>query len=320
MKRFGAMILAVLMLTAIFATGYAEEELVFGNITFSKQDVWNNTTVAAFQYAAEQAGVKTVIIENDGNMEKQINGMETLINEGVDAISVYTMTPELDVQLSDMAKEAGIPVSFENGLPGEGAEYVTVASYDWELLGAETCQMLADVMPGKKVLLVLGAPGMNIVEPWSVGFDNMYEELGQPFEIVDRENTDWGTEQALNVTQDFIQSGKEFDAIFAHNGQMYAGCMAALKDADMMDIVKTCGGGSDDELEWLKAGELDATISYLPSAQGIAVFKSLWMHAHGQEVPKRFDLPMVVITKDNVDTAARWEDYPAAFEMMGGLD
>jgi ABC-type sugar transport system substrate-binding protein len=303
------------------AGGAAKNAPVFGNIRYDASGEWSQLSAAAFEWAAARKGVKVITIPVISNTEEQINGMQNLINNKVDAINVYTATAELDVQLSKMAKDAGIPVSFENGIPAAGAEYVSIATHDWKVLGEKTCAMLADVCKGKKLLLVLGAPGMSIVEPWLEGFMEVYAEKGRPFEIVDQEYTDWGTEKALNVTQDFIQSGRQFDAIFAHNGPMYAGCMSALKDAGLMSkVVKTCGGGQDDELEWLKNGELDATISYLPSAQGIAAFKGLWMYMNGREPPKAFDLPMVPITKANVSSAASWDDFEGALKLLGGLD
>lgn len=295
--------------------------LVFGNIRFDSAGQWSTLSADAFEWAAKKVGVEVVTIPAITNTEDQVNGMLTLIGMNVDAINIYTATAELDVQLSQMAKEAGIPVSFENGVPGEGAEYVSIATHDWKVLGERTAAMLCEHFAGKKALLILGAPGMSIVEPWLEGFMEVFKAEGEPFEIVGTEYTDWGTEKALNVTQDFIQSGKEFDAVFAHNGPMYAGTLTALKDAGLMDkVVKACGGGQDEELAWLRSGELDCTISYLPTAQGIAAFKGLWMHMNGKEPPRAFDLPMVPITKDNVDTAAAWEDFEGAFELLGGLD
>jgi ABC-type sugar transport system substrate-binding protein len=295
--------------------------LTFGNITFDHAGQWNQLSVKAFQYAADKVGVKVIVIPVINNTEDQVNGMQTLISAGVDAISCYTATAELDVRLSQMAKEAKIPISFENGVPAIGAEYVSIATHDWKVLGQRTAQMHCDLFKGRKALLVLGAPGMSIVEPWLEGYNEIYEKNGKPFEVVDIKYTDWGTELALNVTQDFIQSGRSFDAIFAHNGPMYAGVMSALKDAGLMNkVVKACGGGQDDELEWIKAGELDGTISYLPAAQGIAAFKGLWLHLNGKVPPKAYDLPMVPITKDNVNTAVAWDNFEGALRLVGGLE
>ena len=322
MKKFVSLVLMLCIMLAFCGQALAEDEhWTFGNITFDNAGEWSQLSAGAFKWAAEKVGVDVITIPVINNTEDQVNGMLTLISQGVDAINIYTATADLDVQLSLMAKEAGIPVSFENGYPSEGAEYVTVATHDWKVLGEKTAAMLCEHFKGKKALLVLGAPGMSIVEPWLEGFMEVYEANGKPFEIVDEEYTDWGTEKGLNVTQDFIQSGREFDAVFAHNGPIYAGVLTALKDAGLVEsTVKACGGGQDDELEWLRTGELDCTISYLPSAQGIAAFKGLWMYMNGKEPPKAIDLPMTPITKENVDTAAAWDDFEGALELLGGLE
>ena len=322
MKKFVSLVLMVCIMLAFCGQALAEDKhMTFGNITFDNAGEWSQLSAGAFKWAAEKVGVDVITIPVINNTEDQVNGMLTLISQGVDAINIYTATADLDVQLSAMAKEAGIPVSFENGYTSEGAEYVTVATHDWKVLGEKTAAMLCEHFKGKKALLVLGAPGMSIVEPWLEGFMEVYEANGKPFEIVDEEYTDWGTEKGLNVTQDFIQSGREFDAVFAHNGPIYAGVLTALKDAGLVDsTVKACGGGQDDELEWLRSGELDCTISYLPSAQGIAAFKGLWMYMNGKEPPKAIDLPMTPITKENVDTAAAWDDFEGALELLGGLE
>jgi len=187
MKRFVslALVLCMLLTMAAFGQAFAEEKhLKFGNITFDNSGEWSQDSAAAFEWAAKSKGVEVTTIPVINNTEDQINGMLTLISQGVDAINIYTATADLDVQLSNMAKEAGIPVSFENGYPSEGAEYVSVATHDWKVLGQKTAEMLCEHFAGKKALLVLGAPGMSIVEPWLEGFNEVYEANGKPFEIV----------------------------------------------------------------------------------------------------------------------------------------
>jgi len=292
-----------------------DRPLVFGNITFDHAGSWSQLSVSAFTYAAETLGVEVIVIPVITNLEDQLHGMETLISAGVDAISIYT-TP-VAVELSQMASDAGIPVSFENGVPDEGAIFVSIATHDWRVLGERTAAMHLDLFRGRDVLLVLGAPGMGIVEPWLEGYMEVYNANGAPFNIVGTEYTDWGTELALNVTQDYIQSGRHFDAVFAHNGPMFAGVMVALQDAGMMDsVVKAAGGGQDEELQWIREGLLDGTISYLPAAQGIATFKALWLHMNGMTPPRHYDLPMVPITLANVNDAVPWDDIVGAFSLI----
>ena len=301
-------------------TESGSDSFVFGNLTYSRADVWNNASATAFEWLANKVGVEALIMECEGDMEKQMDAMQTLINQGVDGISIYTITPELDVELSKMGQAAGIPVSFENSLPGEGAVYVSVACYDYEATGYEVALMMSDIWAGKKVLMVHGAPGMNIVEPIEEGFNRGWEETGKNFEVVDVLYTDWGTEVAMNVVQDFIQTGKEFDAMYIHNGQMFAGGMAALKDAGLDGQIPCMTmGGSENEIDWIKSGELSACLALLPNAQGMAVFKSLWMYVNGETPPTSFDLPMVRVTQENVDTAPNWGDNEGALELLGGI-
>ena len=46
------------------------------------------------------------------------------------------------------------------------------------------------------------------------------EELGDKVEIVSTLHADWLTDKAYTVTTDLINSGTEFDYIFANNGMM----------------------------------------------------------------------------------------------------
>jgi len=293
---------------------------VFGNLTYSRKDVWNNASAVAFEWLANKVGVQAMVMECDGDMEKQMDAMQTLINQKVDAISIYTITPELDLELSKMADAAGIPVSIENSFPAEGTIYVSVACYDYYKTGYDVGVMISEEWAGKKVLMVHGAPGMNIVEPIEEGFFQAKADEGDVFEVVDVLYTDWGTEVAMNVVQDFIQTGKEFDCMYIHNGQMFAGGLAALKDAGLEGKIPCMTmGGSENEVNWIKSGELYMSLGLLPNAQGMAVFKSLYMYLNGETPPRVFDLPMVRITQANVDTAPTWEDNEGALALLGGI-
>ena len=292
----------------------------FGNLTYSRKDVWNNASAVAFEWLANKVGVTPLIMECDGDMEKQMDAMQTLINQKVDGISIYTITPELDLELSKMADAAGIPVAIENSLPAEGTIHISVACYDYFETGVQVGEMISDMWAGKKVLMVHGAPGMNIVEPIEEGFWKAKADKGDTFEVVDVLYTDWGTETAMNQVQDFLQTGKAFDAMYIHNGQMFAGGMVALKDAGLEGKIPCMTmGGSASEIDWIKSGELYASLGLLPNAQGMAVFKSLYMYLNGETPPASWDLPMVRITQENVATAPNWDDNEGALKLLGGI-
>lgn len=317
-KIISSIILCILILSPGLAQ--AEKQLVFGNICFARTDVWNSYSIKAFEYAGEKMGVQTIVLDPEGQMEKAVAAMEDLINKKVDGISVYTITPELDVRLANMAKEAGIPVTFENSMPGEGAEYIAVVACRYEDIGYAAGKFISETWPGSKLFYVMGQPGMNITEPYEEGLHRALKEFGT-VELVGTQPTDWGAEKAMNVTQNFIQSGKQFDVIFANNEQMAQGVINALKDAGLYGKVKIVAtGGGPVGLEMLKNKQIDATMSAPVSLQGLITFKNLYQHLHGKTPAKFTPLPIIPVTVDNVNDAISWEVSDAAIEYIGGLE
>jgi ABC-type sugar transport system substrate-binding protein len=320
MKAVKALLVVVLLgMVASFsvvATGQSEgsgaqkKQLVFGNIAFSMKDVWNNYSTEAFNFAAKQKGVQTVVLDAQGDSGKALAAMEDLINRHVDGISVFTVTPELDVRVAKMANAAGIPVTFENSKPAEGDyTYLSVVAAQYSDIGYAAGKFISQTWPGSKLFYVMGQPGMNIVEPYMEGLQRGLKEFNT-VELVGSQPTDWGAEQAMNVTQNFIQSGKKFDVIFANNEQMAQGVMNALKDAGLFGKIKIVStGGGPPGLEMVRKGEIDATMSAPVSIQGIVTFYNLYNYVvDKKEPPKKFiPLPIIPVTKDNISAAISWE-------------
>ncbi len=321
------LVISILLSTGLSLVSAQEgKKLVFGYIAYSRKDVWNNYSILAFEYAARKKGIDTIVLDPEGNLEKAVAAMEDLIARKVDGISVFTMTPELDVTLYEMAKDAGIPVTFENSLPADTSlDYISCVACQYEDIGYAAGKFISENYPGSKLFYVMGAPGMGITELYEQGLHRALEEYGT-VELVGTQPTDWGAEQAMNVTQNAIQSGLEFDVIFANNEQMATGVINALKDAGLFGKVKIVStGGGPHGLEMIAKGEIDATMSAPVSLQGLLTFKNLYQYVvKGVKPPKFIPLPIIPITKDNLDEAIPWEindeTYERAVAYIGGLD
>ena len=64
-----------------------KKDLTFGYIAYDMSDIWNEYSAKAFEYAAEQNGVKTVVLDSKNSLEDSVTAMESLIQQGVDCIS-----------------------------------------------------------------------------------------------------------------------------------------------------------------------------------------------------------------------------------------
>jgi ABC-type sugar transport system substrate-binding protein len=286
----------------------AEEKIVFGNVQ-PGPDPWYQYSVKAFQYFAEKNGVEVVYLNSEYNQDKDIANVEDLIAKDVDALCVFPMTADLGQQYAQKANEADIPFVFEAVTPSAGpAEYVTVVSFSYAKLGAQVAEYVHEKHPGAKLVYITGKPGTGIIEQYVEGLEGRLEELSSDVEIVSQQPTDWNRQQAMEITQNLLQSGQKIDVIFANNEDMAGGVIQVLKEAGKLgQIAVVSTGGSPEGVQLIKAGELEATAAASAGLEGALCFKAAWDAMHGKKIPKVINPPLMMATKDNIDTALTWE-------------
>ena len=295
------------------------KKLKFGQIAHDRSIEWVNYGVQNFEYACEQLGVEPVVVDAKNTMEKVLSGMEDLLSQGVDAVSVYSFSPDLDARVAQMARDAGIPIVFENAVPADTVDRDSVTACTYYDIGYAVAEYIGKTYPDSKFVYIMGQPGMNITEPYTDGI-NAAIKAGAKCTMVDAQPTNWTAEEAMNVAQNVIQAGTEFDVIFANNEQIAQGVIKALETAGMKGkypIIAT--GGSPEGIEMLKAGDLTATMSAPVSFQGMMSAKKLYQLINGQKVEALTKVPLIPATKDNIDDIIPWEPGDKVIDAVGGL-
>ena len=324
MKRLLVLLVMLAMLVGMLAVGHAEDKkYTFGYIWFDIENEWEQYNFACFKDGATRMGVDVVEVMTDvGDPAKALAGAEDLINRGVDALGIFTITPELDAAIAEMANAAGIPITFMNAAPAEGDfDYVSAVYTSYYDCGYALSKYWSENLPGAKIFFCLGALGMGITEPYLDAFEDAKEEYGGTWEVAGQMETDWTVEQAVNNMQNFLQSGKEFDAVFCATEHQSTGVISVLKDADLFGKVPifTTGGGPTG-LPMLENGDVTGTATAPVSLQGYIAFRDLWWAVNGYEAPKVSYIPAIFVTKDNIDDAIPWEPSDAGIAYIGGFD
>lgn len=296
------------------------EKLKFGEIAHDRSLEWVNYGVQNFEYVCEQLGVEPVVIDAQNDMEKVLAGMEDLLAQGVDAVSVYSFSPDLDARVAQMARDAGIPIVFENAVPADSVDRDSVTCCTYYDIGYAAAQMIGDKYPGSKFAYIMGQPGMNITEPYNEGIAAAIAD-GADTEMVESAPTNWTAEEAMNATQNLIQSGVEFDVIFANNEQIAQGVVRALDAAGLKEEIPIIAtGGSPLGVEMLESGELYGTIAAPTSYMGALSAKKLYDLVNGKSVEEMTYLPLLPATKDEISQIIPWTPGPEVIEAIGGLD
>lgn len=334
MKKFLAAVLAGTMALSLAACGGSgdpastptgsasgdKEELTFGYIAYDMSDIWNEYSARAFEYAAEQNGVKTVVLDSKNSLEESITAMESLIQQGVDGISIFPISTEQGAQLVKMANEANIPVTVENFAMDidDPGDYIASVACEYDKIGEAAIKWIAEQKEGAKIFFCAGQQGAGVYEKYQEGVDRAVEELDGKVEIVSVLHGDWLTDKAYNVTTDLINSGTEFDYIFANNDMMAQGCYNALKDAGKEGIPIVSTGGSPDGYQMLQDGVEAANMTAPVSLQGVKTFLNLYNQvALGQAPAEKFTaLPVIPVSADDTSSYIAWDDYEAAYAFL----
>ncbi|MDY5340413.1 MAG: sugar ABC transporter substrate-binding protein [Intestinimonas sp.] len=296
------------------------EKLTFGYIAYDMSDIWNEYSARAFEYAAGQNGVKTVVLDSKNSLEESITAMESLIQQGVDGISIFPISTEQGAQLVKMANEANIPVTVENFAmdienPGD---YIASVACEYDKIGEAAIKWIAEQKEGAKIFFCAGQQGAGVYEKYQEGVDRAVEELNGKVEVVSVLHGDWLTDKAYNVTTDLINSGTEFDYIFANNDMMAQGCYNALKDAGKEGLPIVSTGGSPDGYQMLQDGVEAANMTAPVSLQGVKTFLNLYNQvALGQAPAEKFTaLPVIPVSADDTSSYIAWDDYEAAYAFL----
>jgi ABC-type sugar transport system substrate-binding protein len=319
-KKILVTLLALLLMLGM--TGIASGA-TYGYIAYQMSDIWNEYSSKAFKYAADQNGVDVVILDSQNDIGKSVAAMESLIQQEVDGVSIFPISPEQGAQLIQMANEAGIPITVENidvAAVAKPEEYVAAVGCLYGDIGYAAIEWLSKNVKDAKVFYCAGAVGGGVFESYKVGVDKALEDYKDSIEMVGMLNSDaWSTEDGLNLTTNFINSGVEFNAIFANNDQLAQGCYQALQEA-RLDVPVVSTGGSPDAKAFLVDGIEAANMTAPVSVQGVQTFKNLHEFVTEGKVPdpKFQSLPIIPVTGEDLGAWIDWSDFAGAYAYVYG--
>ena len=323
MKKLLAIMVVLVVALASLSIAVAEDTLTYGYIAYQMSDIWNEYSSKAFSYAAEQNGVEVMILDSGNDIAQSISAMETLIQAEVDGISIFPISPEQAAQLIALANEAGIPITVENidvASVADEDEYIAAVGCVYGDIGYAAIKWLAENVEDAKVFYCAGAVGGGVFEAYKEGVDKALADYADSIEMVGMLNSDaWSTEDGLNLTTNFINSGTEFNCIFANNDQLAQGCYQACEEAGLdLPIVST--GGSPDAYAFLEDGIEAANMTAPVSIQGIQTFKNLHDYVTEGVVPeaKFQSLPVIPVAGEDLGAWIDWADYAAAYDFVYG--
>jgi inositol transport system substrate-binding protein len=125
--------------------------------------------------------------------------------------------------------------------------------------------------------------------------------------IVDEQTANWSRDQAQNLMNNWISSGKPYDAVIANNDEMAIGAFQAMKAAGV-DMKTMIVGGIDatqDALAAMAAGDLDVTVFQNAAGQGAGALDAAVKLSKGEKVERKVYIPFELVTPANLANYAK---------------
>lgn len=255
----------------------------------------------AVQEKAGEMGIELITMDSELNIEKQLNQVDNLIAEKVDAIILNVVDFQGSSPAVDKVKSAGIPLV-------EVITFTSNENYD-VFVGTDPTQsgrMMGDfllkALNGKgNVLLLQGPIGHSAEITRGQGFKESLLDKAPDVKLLAQQTGNWNRDEAMRITEDWLQRFPEIDAIAAENDEMAMGALQAIEAAGRKDILIIGIDGIPDALKAVKEGRLAASILDNGALEGKRALEVAVGLLEGQKFQKKELLDYEFIDKNNVD-------------------
>jgi len=268
-------------------------------------------TKSALSTAEQYDDVELLQAEATNDVNMQISGIETFINDGVDAIVLLPFDGDALTEVSLKAMEAGIPViNVDRELSSPFASRVTVLGDNYGMgvsAGTYMCEQLGD-NPDAVIAEIQGIANLPLTQDRSQGFADALDDCG--LKVSTQVAADFTIQGGETATSNLLQAEPEIDAIWNHDDDQGVGVLAAIDNAGRDEFFMVGGAGSLDVMEMIKADDtvMKATVVY-PSTQAADGIKLARLVAQNKNmgdlvsanVPRKIQLDAPVVTSENVD-------------------
>lgn len=302
----GVFALVLLWISSLAHAQGQDETLVYGYIS-PGPDTWYQRDVDGFVMGAEADGHEVIVLNSQYDAQRELNNIETLINQGVDGISMFSFTKNGAIVAADRAQEAGIPIVVTDSVgsvAAAGREVVAEIDFDWYGMGVKYANWMAENYPGERFVILTGnfeaVPSIEI----NRGMTERAEELGVN-ELVTVRETKYSPDTAVTLAQDLVQAGEEFGILFVMDEDMAAAVIRMLERQGLLNnpIKVIAQNGSPAGIPLVKEGKLLYTISSSPGWEGLIAYLALHNNVIGERdaVNDHFVLPVIEVNEQNID-------------------
>lgn len=308
-KRFVVLMLAVALVATMSVAGAAQtkKQITIGISCPAADHGWTAGIIWwAKKAMAEHKDVKFYLVTAE-NPTKQIADVEDLMTKGIDALVILPTESAPLTPICEKVHEKGIfIVNVDRGLLSPVADvYVAGDNY---LFGKMSAEFMAKKLNGKGNVVVLEGIPCTVNTERVNGFNDVMKKYPN-IKILASQPAHWRRDKGLTIMENYLQTYKKIDAVWAADDDVALGVIQAIKEAGReKEMFVVPGAGMKDVVKMVMDGSelIPCDVTYPPAMMAVGVNLAV-MHLKGESlpgfygmaIPSKIILQTELITKEN---------------------
>lgn len=287
----------------------ADGEMRIGYAINNLNDTFQTYILEAARSEAEAQGYDVRVENAKEDMISQQDQVNTLIQNGVDALVVVPVDTSAMGPITQAALDANIPLVYVNrnpfagnesempdGIYYVGSEEITAGIMQMDFIG----EKLSDQ---GGIAIAMGILGNEGAVKRTEGVVETAKEKFPDITILAQETGEWQRDKALSIAENWISTyGDDLNAILANNDEMALGAVQAAKNTGRSDLLIAGVDAIPDAIEAIENDELAATVFQDGNGQGRGAIQIIQSVMDGQEPDEAVTyVPFQLVTKENLD-------------------
>jgi len=273
-------------------------------VQINQQALFFTQMNAGAEAQAEARGADLVIFNANNDPAAQNNAIETYIAQDVDGLIVVAIDVNGVMPAVEAASEAGIPVVAVDAILPEGPQIAQVGvdnAAAGRMIGEHFVDYMNAEMGGDASLGIVGALNSYIQNVRQDGFEEVVEGADgvTMVGVVDGRNIQ---DNAMSAAENLLTANPTMNAIYATGEPALIGAVAAVESQGRQQDVRIVGWDlSAAAIRGIDEGYVVGVVQQDPAGMGAAAVEALLTHLNGNDVPAQIDVPVTIVTQENVD-------------------
>lgn len=259
--------------------------------------------------AEEELGIQLIVktAAQETSIEQQIEIVDELIREGVDAIVIAPGDSLELIPVLKEAQDAGIIVinidnrldtAYSQALGLENVPFISVNNQQGAYLSAK--YVSDQITAPTKVAIIEGIRSAQNAEDRRLGAVQAFSE-NPNIELVASETANWKITEGYDVAKAIFAAEPEIKAIFCANDMMALGAIKYLQETGKTDVLVAAYDALEEAKAAIQAGTLAVTIDQQAARQGYMGIQYAVQALAGESLPAETLVDVLVVNAQNVE-------------------